>query len=73
MSSEATTDSPYMTTKEFAALVRKSPATVRGWRHRGVGPRGTKLGKEVLYHRDVVTAWLQDKERADEIGQRASA
>jgi phage terminase Nu1 subunit (DNA packaging protein) len=69
----ATTTSPYMTTKEFAALVRKSPATVRGWRHRGIGPRGTKLGKEVLYHRDTVSEWLQAKESADEIGQRASA
>ncbi len=71
--SEATTNSPYMTTRELAALVRKSPATVRGWRHRGVGPRGTKLGKDVLYHRDTVRKWLQAKESADEIGQRASA
>lgn len=71
--SEANTDSPYMTTKELAALVRKSPATVRGWRHRGTGPRGTRLGKEVLYRRDVVDAWLRRKEHADEIGQRASA
>lgn len=69
----ATTTSPYMTTKELAALVRKSPATVRGWRHRGIGPRGTKLGKEVLYHRDTVSKWLKAKESADEIGQRASA
>jgi phage terminase Nu1 subunit (DNA packaging protein) len=70
--SEADTNSPYMTTKELAALVRKSPATVRGWRHRGVGPRGTKLGKDVLYHRDTVRKWLLAKENADEIGQRAS-
>ncbi|QFR00755.1 helix-turn-helix domain-containing protein [Streptomyces phaeolivaceus] len=71
--SEANTNSPYMTTKELAVLVRKSPATVRGWRHRGAGPRGTKVGKEVLYHRDVVRKWLQAKESADPVGQRASA
>ncbi|MEV4858960.1 helix-turn-helix domain-containing protein [Streptomyces ossamyceticus] len=70
--SEATTNSPYLTTKEFAALVRKSPATVRGWRHRGVGPRGTRIGKEVLYHRDTVRKWLQATTDADVIGQRAS-
>jgi phage terminase Nu1 subunit (DNA packaging protein) len=69
--SEAT-DSPYLKTKELAALVRKSPATVRGWRHRGVGPRGTKVGKDVLYHRDTVRQWLKAMESADEIGQRAS-
>lgn len=69
----ATTTSPYMKTAELAALVRKSQATVRGWRHRGIGPRGTKIGKDVLYHRDAVREWLQAKESADEIGQRASA
>jgi len=62
-----------MTTKEFAAHVRKTPATVRGWRHRGIGPRGTRFGKDVLYRRDVVEAWLKARENADVIGQRATA
>jgi hypothetical protein len=62
-----------MTTKELAVLVRKTPATVRGWRHRGQGPRGTKVGREVLYARDTVEAWLKQREEADEIGRRAIA
>lgn len=70
--SETSTESPYMTTKELARHVRKSPATVRGWRHRGKGPRGTRVGKEVLYRIEVVEAWLKAREAADEIGQRAS-
>ncbi|MBO7938955.1 helix-turn-helix domain-containing protein [Streptomyces sp. S9] len=61
-----------MTTKELAAHVRKSPATVRSWRHRGLGPRGTRIGKAVLYRRDAVAKWLEEREQADEIGQRAT-
>ncbi|MCX4622839.1 helix-turn-helix transcriptional regulator [Streptomyces albogriseolus] len=71
--SETTTASRFMTTAELAALVRKSPATVRAWRHRGQGPRGTKVGRGVLYRRDAVEAWLQQREEADEIGRRAIA
>lgn len=71
--SETSTASPYMTTKELAEHVRKTPATVRGWRHRGIGPRGTRVGKEVLYRRDVVEAWLKGREDADVIGQRTTA
>lgn len=71
--SETNTNSPYITTKELADLVRRPVSTVRGWRHRGTGPRGTKYGREVLYRRDVVEAWLKKREDADEIGQRATA
>ncbi|MFF9279574.1 helix-turn-helix transcriptional regulator [Streptomyces griseosporeus] len=71
--SETSTTSPFMTTKELADHVRKTPSTIRGWRHRGTGPRGTKVGREVLYRRDVVAAWLRQREDADEIGQRATA
>ncbi|MBU5946749.1 helix-turn-helix transcriptional regulator [Streptomyces albogriseolus] len=71
--SETTTNSRYMTTKELADLVRKSPVTVRAWRHRGIGPRGTKVGRSVLYRRDAVEAWLKAREEADEIGRRAIA
>lgn len=71
--SETSTASPYMTTKELAAHVRKTVSTVRGWRHRGIGPRGTRFGKEVLYRREDVDTWLKAREAADEIGQRAVA
>jgi hypothetical protein len=46
---------------------------VRAWRHRGQGPRGTRVGRGVLYPREVVEAWLKQREEADEIGQRAVA
>ncbi len=39
----------YLTTKEIAERYRTAPATVRYWRHIGYGPRGVKVGRQVLY------------------------
>lgn len=66
------TESPYMTTKEVAALLRKTPHAVRQMRHRGIGPRGTRYGREVLYLRTVVTAWRAARENSDPLAQRAA-
>jgi hypothetical protein len=41
-------------------------------RHRGTGPRGTRVGRDVLYHVDEIQAWLARQAEADHIGQRAS-
>jgi excisionase family DNA binding protein len=71
--SETNTTSPYMTTEELADHARTTKATVRGWRHRGTGPKGTRVGKRVLYRREAVEAWLKARENADVIGQRATA
>lgn len=61
----------YLTTAELARLLRKEPATIRQMRHRGSGPRGTRVGRDVLYDRGAVDAWLKAKSAADEVGQRA--
>lgn len=71
--SETTTDSPFMNTKELAALLRKTPAAIRQLRYRGLAPRGFRSGKETLYRRTTVEAWLRAKEQDDHIGQRAAA
>lgn len=71
--SDTATDSPYLTTKEVAVLLRRKPQTIRMMRHRGTGPRGTRVGREVLYLRNDVQAWLKAQEEADEVGQRAIA
>jgi excisionase family DNA binding protein len=34
--------------------------TVYGWRSRGVGPRGYRVGRHVRYVLDDVDAWLED-------------
>jgi hypothetical protein len=62
-----------MTTKEVAALIRKTPHAVRQMRHRGIGPRGTKVGRDVLYPRVGVMAWLRALEQADPLAQRSAA
>ncbi|GAB3048763.1 hypothetical protein GCM10027053_03930 [Intrasporangium mesophilum] len=48
----------YMTTAEVADLVRSPIETVRYWRHIGTGPESFKVGRRVLYKREVVEAWL---------------
>ncbi|MCX0246450.1 helix-turn-helix domain-containing protein [Streptomyces drozdowiczii] len=62
-----------MTTKEVAALIRKTPHAVRQMRHRGIGPRGTRVGRDTLYPRDGVMAWLRALEQADPLAQRSAA
>ncbi|MGV9755396.1 helix-turn-helix transcriptional regulator [Streptomyces tricolor] len=53
-----------LTTKELAAYLRKPIATVRGWRYRKVGPAGFRLGRNIVYRREAVDAWLAERERA---------
>jgi hypothetical protein len=53
-----------LTTEEVAALIRTTPAGVANMRYRGVGPRGIRAGKRVLYRESEVLAWLDS--RADE-------
>jgi hypothetical protein len=62
-----------MTTKEVADLIRKTPHAVRQMRHRGIGPKGTRVGRGVLYPGPGVLAWLAAKEQADPLAQRSAA
>jgi predicted DNA-binding transcriptional regulator AlpA len=48
---------------EVADLTRTPEATLRYWRHKGVGPRSFKVGRRVAYDRADVVAWL-DEQRA---------
>ena len=34
-------------------------STIYAWRHRGLGPRGYKVGKYVRYRRADIEAWLE--------------
>ncbi|MEU1008163.1 helix-turn-helix domain-containing protein [Streptomyces sp. NPDC005890] len=52
-----------LTTKELAIYLRKPVATVRGWRYRKVGPAGFRLGRDVVYRREAVDAWLAEREK----------
>lgn len=61
-------DLDLMTTQEVADMLRKSPATLRYWRHIGQGPRSFKLGRAVVYERSDVLAFVSAQRSAASIG-----
>lgn len=60
------TDDAFMTTEELAARWRTTPVGIAAQRYRGVGPRGYRIGKRVLYRLADVEAW--EASRQDEAG-----
>lgn len=42
--------------------------TLEQWRHRGIGPRGFRLGRHVRYRRSEVERWLRECEDAEQAG-----
>jgi excisionase family DNA binding protein len=50
-----------LTIAEAADVLRTPVATLRYWRHQGIGPRSFRLGRRVLYRRDDVHAWIDAK------------
>jgi DNA-binding transcriptional MerR regulator len=50
-------DQEWLTVPELAKRYRKSPATIRYWKHIGYGPVGVKVGTTVLYSREDVEAF----------------
>ncbi|MEU7037992.1 helix-turn-helix domain-containing protein [Streptomyces sp. NPDC046237] len=61
-----------VTTRELAALLRKTPAAIKTMRHRGKGPRGFRVGRKVLYPAAEVEAWLAARLANDPLVQRAN-
>lgn len=60
-----------LTTAEVAARTRAPESTVRYWRHLGVGPRGFKVGRRVVYREEDVAAWLDAQVALSAIGGAA--
>jgi hypothetical protein len=50
-----------LTLTETAELLRTPVATLRYWRHLGIGPAGFRLGRRVVYRRADVSAWVDDQ------------
>ncbi len=56
-----------LTLTEAAARLRTPVATLRYWRHLGIGPDSFRLGRRVVYRRDDLDRWItaqQDNEAA---------
>ncbi|CCG01023.1 helix-turn-helix domain-containing protein [Blastococcus saxobsidens] len=47
-----------LTITEAAELLRAPVATLRYWRHLGIGPRSFRLGRRVLYRCDDLRSWI---------------
>ncbi len=54
-----------MTLAETAAYLRTPVATLRYWRHLGLGPAGFRLGRRVIYRRGDVDRWLSERQDAE--------
>ena len=59
-------DDELLTMQEVADVVRVPVATLRYWRHLGIGPRSFRIGRSVRYwRREVFFAWLDDQANGD--------
>lgn len=47
------------TITEVAEALRTPEATLRYWRHKGIGPPSFKIGRRVVYREDDVAAWVE--------------
>ena len=53
-----------MTVVEAASYLRTPVATLRYWRHLGVGPAGFRLGRRVVYRRTDLDRWIFEQQEA---------
>jgi excisionase family DNA binding protein len=54
-----TTDERLMTIDDLSEMLGIPIETLYGWRHRGEGPQGYRVGRHVRYGRSTVEAWLE--------------
>jgi excisionase family DNA binding protein len=52
---------PLASAREVSEYYGVPVSTLYQWRHRGVGPRGTKVGRWVRYRWDDVETWLDEQ------------
>ena len=48
-----------MTVQDLSEMLGVPVATLYGWRYRGEGPPGYRIGRYVRYRRTAVEAWLE--------------
>jgi excisionase family DNA binding protein len=50
-----------LTIEEVAEYLQVPVKTLYDWRHRGLGPRGLRVGRHVRYRHADVDAWLETR------------
>ena len=53
-----------LTLDEAAAHLRTPIGTLRYWRHLGIGPRGFRVGRRVMFRREDLEQWLTEQREA---------
>jgi excisionase family DNA binding protein len=53
------TQGDILTPTELSAELKVPLGTIYGWRYRGTGPRGIRVGKHVRFRRSDVEQWLE--------------
>jgi Helix-turn-helix domain len=53
----------YIPEKQLADDTNHDVRTIRGWRAKGQGPAWTRIGRQVLYRKDSIAAWLRSREQ----------
>lgn len=51
-------DGDLLTIDEAAAILRTPKATLRYWRHLGIGPHSFRIGRRVFYRAGDLHTWL---------------
>jgi excisionase family DNA binding protein len=54
-------DERLMTIADLSTMLGVPVDTLYGWRHRGEGPRGYRIGRHVRFRRSSVEAWLEEQ------------
>jgi excisionase family DNA binding protein len=54
-------DERLMTIADLSMMLGLPIDTLYGWRHRGEGPRGYRVGRHVRYRPSTVEAWLEEQ------------
>jgi excisionase family DNA binding protein len=54
-------DERLMTIAELSTMLGVPIDTLYGWRHRGEGPKGYRVGRHVRHRRSSVEAWLEEQ------------
>lgn len=69
-------ESPFLTEREAAAFLRLAPGTLQNRRVSGTGPPFLKLGGRVVYRREDLANWAEERRKRstrDQVPDRDAA
>lgn len=55
-----------LTIEQVAEHLQVPVKTLYDWRHRGIGPKGLRVGRYVRYRPADIDSWLDDRAQASE-------